>query len=521
MATEEQKPVEIPKEEVAAPTVEPVIAEVAPVTAETAAVEAPAVETPAVAATETPAAEVPAAAEAPKEEDKKEEPKEEIKPIEEGVLEHRKGAGFPKNLMSTKHTFWFGVAAIEKDALAAYLKAEKSAEIAFHNAAWATKTGAGLLFYGDKKDSIIGIINLADSDEPEADGNSKLHLTTKGVKHTFKAPTKAERDSWVAQLKTKITEAKEAAPSVTESEEYKTALETLKVTKPAKKEEKKEDKPVEEGAVKEEDKPVAEAPKVEEGAAETPKAEEPVVAESSKAALEEPKDPKRRSTSRKRFSVFGLNKSKKEEKKEETASPTEATAPVAEETAAPVETPAAEVPAAETPAAEIAPVAAETPAATEDKPAEEKKSEEKKEEEATTPVKPTATKRNSFFDLLRPKKAPAATPPTEAAPVTEEPVEGASTEAAAPVAETAPVIPPVDTGAAPVAEPVASPVTETPAAEETPTAPTEKQEIKAEKRKSSLPFLGGKKDKSPTEETNEKADKVPLFSRLRQTIKVS
>jgi hypothetical protein len=518
-SAEEVKPVEAPVEEVAAapaPAVEPVVAsDVAPV--EPAVTEAaPAVEAPAAETTETPAAaeaEAEPATEAAKEEDKKEEPKEELKPIEEGVLEHKKGTSFPKSLLFTKHTVWFGTDAVEAKALESYLKTEKASEASVHNAAWATKTGAGLVFYGEKKDAILGVISLADASEPEADGSNKFHFSSKGVKHTFKAVTKLDRDSWVAQLKTKIAEAKEASAAVTESEEYKSAVETLK--KPAKKEEKKEATPAEAAATEEVAK--AEEPKTEEA----PKEEGDKVEEAKDEAKEEgdklaePKDTKRRSTSRKRFSVFGLNKSKKEEKKEEAAAPAEAAA-VAEEGEAAV----IEAPAEETPAVEAAPVAedkpAEAAAATEEAAAEEKKDEEK-------PTKPIPTKRNSFFDVFRGKKSPVTTPATETVPVTEESAE--ATEAA-PVAETAPVIPPVDTADPVAVDAAAAPAAETPAAEEktdeaTATAPSEKQEIKTEKRKSSLPFLGGKKEKAPVEESTEKGKEATSpFSRFRNTIKV-
>lgn len=93
---EEQKPiVEAPKEEVATGTSDaPAMIDVVPVPTETPATDAaaPAAETPAATATDAPVAE----AAAPEAEAAKEEDKEELKTIEEGVLEHKKGAGFPK-----------------------------------------------------------------------------------------------------------------------------------------------------------------------------------------------------------------------------------------------------------------------------------------------------------------------------------------------------------------------------------------------------------------------------------------
>jgi hypothetical protein len=157
---EEQKNIEVPQETkpettgISAPAVE------APV--ETKPVE----ETPVVAAETAPAAEEKAAEEAKPldeaaktEEEKKEE---EAKPVEEGHLNHKaQGLSFPKNLIPTKEFFFFGTDAVEPKTLSHYLKSEKSAETAHSNIAWASETGKGLLFVGDKKNpsSVISLVS--------------------------------------------------------------------------------------------------------------------------------------------------------------------------------------------------------------------------------------------------------------------------------------------------------------------------------------------------------------------------
>ncbi|KAH7146016.1 Pleckstrin homology domain-containing protein [Dactylonectria macrodidyma] len=208
---------------------------------------APATETPAVESKppeETPAESAPATEDKPAEESKPAETeeskaqdkKEEVKPVdvEEGHLGHKaQGLIFPKNLIASKEFLFFGTDAFEPKALAHYLKTEKSAETAHSNIAWASHTGQGLLFVGDKKNP-FSIISLADATEPETDGRHKFHFTSKGNKHSFKAADTAERDKWVAQLKLKIAEAKELAATVTESEAYKKTIESFKPAPPKK-----------------------------------------------------------------------------------------------------------------------------------------------------------------------------------------------------------------------------------------------------------------------------------------------
>ncbi|WZH40241.1 Pleckstrin homology domain-containing protein [Fusarium acuminatum] len=496
---EEQKNIEVPQETkpelattgISAPAVE------APV--ETKPVD----ETPIVAAETTPvvedktAEETKPVEEAAKAEEKKEE--EEIKPVEEGHLNHKaQGLSFPKNLIASKEFFFFGTDAVEPKTLSHYLKSEKSTETAHSNIAWASETGKGLLFVGDKKNP-SGVIGLADATEPEIDGSHKFHLTSKGNKHTFKASSTAERDNWVSQLKLKIAEAKELATTIVESETYKTTLESFKPA-PVKKEEK-----VAEATKEETPAAAVVAPTTEEAA--------PVVEEAPKE--EEVKDvkaeePKRRSASRKRTSFFGFGK-KDEAKKDEVKK--EAETRTGDEVA--VETPALETPKIEEPVkpaeevAPVIPVAVEEPAKPVDEtpveavPATTEPLESPKE-------KPTATKRNSFFGNVFSKKE-KRTP--ELKPTEPEAVNDADAET------TAPVIPPVE-ATTPLAVDVSSPATvpaeTTEAATATSPTPEAKKDLK-EKRKSSLPFAFGKRDKSPAPVEGEK--KESPFSKLRNTIR--
>ncbi|KHN96746.1 immunogenic protein [Metarhizium album ARSEF 1941] len=437
---EEQKPVvELPKEE----------------TAPVPAVEA-AEATPALAVEEKPA-EGPEAKAA-----------EEVKPVEEGHLGHKaQGAGFPKNLIPTKEFFFFGSDSFEPKSLASYLKAEKNTEQAHHNISWASHTGNGLLFMGDKKNP-TSIINLADTTEPELDGSNKFHLNHKGNKHSFKAVTTAERDDWVARLRAKITEAKELVASVTESEAYKNTLESLKPKSAAVKEEKTEEETKPEEATKSE-------------AAPAPEGEAAAAATTEEKTTEKPK---RRSASRKRASIFGFGKKESAKEKRDDSKDEE---PVAPEVTEPTE-------------ADAQVAEGEAPAATEDK------------HDETSKEKPSMPKRNSIFGNVFSKKE------KKAAEV--KPAEGAAPGEGEAVADTAaPVIPPV-ASSAPLFQEGSSAADN---AEVTATngAESAKKDVK-EKSKSSLPFNFGKREKSPSPaEGEEKAEKGGLsaFSKLRATIK--
>ncbi|KAI1258468.1 hypothetical protein F5Y18DRAFT_434282 [Xylariaceae sp. FL1019] len=477
---EVQKPVEVLE-------THPAITELA---AETQPVEAqPVEETSAAETTEAP---VETAAEATPVAPVEEAKKEEATPIESGTLEHKGApANFPKNLLYTKTHFWFGTDAVEKEKLATYLKNEKATDVAHHVVSWAAETGNGLLFFAKESDKTTptGVIQLAEASEPSVDGTNKFHVTAKGHKHAFKAPSTADRDNWVAQLKLKIFEAKELATTVTESETYKTTLESLK---PAKKEEK----------------PVVVT------ATETPKeATEEAKEEDKKDELKEEKkeekkdEPKRRSASRKRASIFGnlLGKKEAAPAAEDKPTETEASAEGATE-ATPIEQ-IIQATEAEAPVVE---------SSTETAPVEEPKEEPKEE------TKPAPTKRNSIFSSLSFGKKKAEADSAPATPAKEE-----STPAAeAPVAKTAPVIPAVET-TEPLSAEVASPATvPTETTEVAPAISSEvKKDVKNDKRKSSLPFAFGKKEKAEksatSDEEGEKPKSTPFFSKFRQTVKKS
>lgn len=121
------------------------------------------------------------------------------------------------------------------------------------------------------------------------------------------------------------------------------------------------------------------------------------------------------------------------------------------------------------------------------------------------------TDRRSFFSLLQ-KKEKKAEP--EAAPAT--PAKDGETAASS---EAAPVIPPVETSAPLEAEPAEAAAAE---AKEVPAATNgeAKKDVKAEKRKSSLPFLGKKEKVVSSDEEGEKPKSPSAFSKIRATIKV-
>ncbi|KAG9255981.1 Pleckstrin homology domain-containing protein [Emericellopsis atlantica] len=417
---------------------------------------------------------------------KAEEKKEEVKPIEEGHLGHKaQGASFPKNLIGSKEFFFFGTDAVEPKALTGYQKNEKSTATYQSNVAWASETGKGLLFIGEKS-APTGIINLSDATEPETEGANKFTLTSKGNKHSFKAANAAERDNWVAQLKLKIAEAKELAATVTESATYKSTLESFT----PKKEEKVADKPAEETPAVAAD---AAAPTTEE--AKTEEAVKEPEAAKGEETVEKPEETKPQAKKRSSFFGFLDKKDKPVEKKEETPVAADEPAVAADK---PAEEPKAEAPIATEPEAEAA------------KTSEEKPAESPKEK---------ATKRNSFFGGILSKKEKKVAEPKPATEATEPAKDGET--ATTPAAETAPVIPPVE-ATTPLAVDVnnkettaASPAEET---AESPAAATEAKKDTKEKRKSSLPFLG-KREKSPAPAEGETKSSTSAFSKLRATIK--
>ncbi|OBT65471.1 hypothetical protein VE03_04962 [Pseudogymnoascus sp. 23342-1-I1] len=406
-----------------------------------------------------------------------ETPKEEFKG--EGLIGYKAPGGFIKKLAGfQKRFFWFGADAVEVKSLSNYLRGEKP-EVGNHNAAWASQTGKGLLYFSKQageKSAPVGLINLADITDIKEDGTVEFTFVSNSQKHVFQTVNIVDRDNWVAALKEKSAEAKESTEAITGSEGYKESLAGL--SKPAVVAAKVEDK--------KEEKAVA--------------AEEPKVEDKKEEAKEETKEEKKartksRSASRKRNSIFGgFNLGSKKEEVVADKAVTEEEPVVAE--AAPVEAAVVEeaaAPVAEAPAADAAVV-----------------------EEAVVETRPAASKRHSsLFDFKsRFGSKKAATEATPVVPAKDDEV--VSTEA--------PVIPAVEQSE-PLATSIASPATVPAEAVVVgePVAEVAAETTKAEKRKSALPFgLGQKKEKAEKaiEAEGEKVEKaLSPFAKLRQTVK--
>jgi hypothetical protein len=445
-----------------------------------AATEAPATEAPketAAEGTEGAAEAAPAATEEAKADAPAEETKEEAKevvPASEGTLGY-KAPGLVKGLRFSKRFFYFSDEAVEVKQLSAYRSNEKPA-VANPIVAWASQTGKGLLFFTKRpEDKAIpaGIISLADISDVTKEGSNEFLFKLNGHKHTFQASSTAERDSWIAALEAKSTEAKAEKDTITSSEGYKAELE--KLSKPAavaaKPAETKEE--AKEGEDKKEE--------------ETPAAAAATSSATASAEESKDKDAKSRSRSRKRTSIFGtlLGKKdeveeKKEEKKEEEAKPAETT-----------ETPAAEASAVTEPATEAPAAAAETT----DKKEEEKKEEKKEETEAAPAPK---SKRSSLFGNLFQKVTNPAQEKTEkeaAAPAEPAPVASTAPQLDNPVEEAAKPIEPESVTAAPEVEAAKDTPAESPA--EAPAATTK------DKRRTSFFGSFGKKKADSGDEAAE------------------
>ncbi|KAL5045274.1 Pleckstrin homology domain-containing protein [Aspergillus fruticulosus] len=459
----------------------PVAAPAAPATETTvAAAEAP-------AATEAPAAEAPketaaeateAAPEAAPEETKADAPAEEAKevvPASEGTLGY-KAPGLVKSLRFSKRFFYFSDEAVEAKQLSAYRSNEKPA-VANPIVAWASQTGKGLLFFtkrAEDKATPAGIISLADISDVTKEGSNEFLFKLNGHKHTFQASSTAERDSWIAALEAKSTEAKAEKDTITSSEGYKAELEKLSkpAAAPAKPAETKEE--AKEGEDKKEEETPAAAPAVEES---------------------KDKDAKSRSRSRKRTSIFGTLLGKKEEveeKKEEKKEEKEEAKVEEAKPAATAEAPVAEAPAAAEPAATEPPAAA---AETADKKEEAKKEEKKDETEAAPAPK---SKRSSLFGNFFQKVTSPSQEKTEkeaAAPAEPAPVASTAPQLDNPVEEAAKPIEPESVTAAPEVEAAKETPAESPA--ETPAAATK------DKRRTSFFGSFGKKKADSGDEAAE------------------
>ncbi|KAE8144155.1 Pleckstrin homology domain-containing protein [Aspergillus avenaceus] len=399
-----------------------------PVAASTTAPVTDTTVTEATIGTETPAAEAPQetpagnteATPAPEEdkgdetatEQPKEDKKEEVTPASEGVLGH-KAPGLVKGLRFSKRFFYLSEDAVEAKQLASFHQNEKPV-IANPIAAWASQTGKGLLFYtkrAEDKSSPVGIFNLADVTDVTKEGSSEFIFKVNGHKHTFQAASVAERDSWVAAIEAKTTEAKAEKEAITSSEGYKAELEKLNKPVTPEPTKKPADKPAE---AKDETK--------EEG-----------------TSVEENKDSKAksRSQSRKRASIFGTLLGKKdeaEEKKEQDKPEESKTTEAATETTA-------EAPAS----AEPAEAATAAPADSAEK--EDKEDEKKEDKKAETKSKRASLFGNFFQKVTSPSHeksekdaaAPAETTAVAStAPQLDNPVEEAAVKPIEPESVTAP-----------------------------------------------------------------------------------
>lgn len=152
--------------------------------------------------------------------------------INEGVL-NLKGPGL-KGLIPNKKYFWLTDSPLDQNNLSAYISNEKSKDIAHSNAAHATQTGKGLLFYAKRaedKDHPQGILNLADMTDLAKGLATDFTMSLHGSKYTFQATNKSERDGWLVALEPKMADAKASRDGIVSSSGYKSQLE--KFGKPA------------------------------------------------------------------------------------------------------------------------------------------------------------------------------------------------------------------------------------------------------------------------------------------------
>ncbi|KAL8985541.1 MAG: hypothetical protein Q9177_004408 [Variospora cf. flavescens] len=151
----------------------------------------------------------------------------ESQPINEGVLAYKQ-PGLVKSLMYSKKFFWFGDEPVEHTHLSDYLRGEKATDISHPNAAHATQTGKGLLFFAKRaedKPQPQGIINLADVKDIIKTGPHDFTFKYHSHKHAFQAASAAERDGWLIALENKQAEATTGRDGIVGSEGYKSSLE--------------------------------------------------------------------------------------------------------------------------------------------------------------------------------------------------------------------------------------------------------------------------------------------------------
>ncbi|KAL9046633.1 MAG: hypothetical protein Q9214_000578 [Letrouitia sp. 1 TL-2023] len=145
----------------------------------------------------------------------------EAEPINEGVLSYK-----APGLVNDE--------SVEHNHLSEYVRGEKATDIAHDNAAHATQTGKGLLFFAKRvedKPQPAGIINLADVTDVAKGEFNDFSFKLKSHKHQFQARTRKERDGWLVAIETKAASARSSREGVTGSEGYKSSLE--KFAKPA------------------------------------------------------------------------------------------------------------------------------------------------------------------------------------------------------------------------------------------------------------------------------------------------
>ncbi|KAK4974001.1 hypothetical protein LTR28_010827 [Elasticomyces elasticus] len=150
-----------------------------------------------------------------------------LEPIQHGTLGY-KAPGIMKFKFSKRY-FWFGDDPISAQHLSHYLRGEKP-EIAQPTAAWATKTGKGLLFFtkfAHEKDMPAHVFNLSDISGLEREKKHEFSFKLHGQKHTFQAADDAERDGWYMAMEREHELAKEAREHVLTSPEYKESISNL------------------------------------------------------------------------------------------------------------------------------------------------------------------------------------------------------------------------------------------------------------------------------------------------------
>ncbi|KAL8907083.1 MAG: hypothetical protein Q9207_001624 [Kuettlingeria erythrocarpa] len=153
----------------------------------------------------------------------------ESQPINEGVLAYKQ-PGLVKSLMYSKKFFWFGDEPVEHKYLSEYLRSEKSDHITRPNAAHATQTGQGLLFFAKRaedKPQPQGIIDLADIKDVAKAGPHDFTFKYHNHKHAFQAASATERDGWLVALETRHNDAVNSREGILGSEGYKSSLENF------------------------------------------------------------------------------------------------------------------------------------------------------------------------------------------------------------------------------------------------------------------------------------------------------